>query len=153
LPEASLQLSLYSQFTPEELEKKSVTPPYFIESALDGDFKSQTVTTDVSPFIARFNPDMTNMIKTGKPSQTEDLEPKNLFIMLGSSKGKQEVKKNISSPEAYNKTEKAQGQEEQQKVFTMRGSLKEKEESRYNATSPQQPMNTPIQNTPSPSNP
>jgi Flp pilus assembly protein CpaB len=148
-----LQLSLYSQFTPEELEKKSVTPPYFIESAMDGDFQSQTVTTDVSSFIARFNPDMTNMIKTGKPSQTEDLEPKNLFIMLGSSKGKQEVKKNISSPEAYNKTEKAQGQEEQQKVFTMRGSLKEKEESRYNATSPQQPINTPIQNTPSPSNP
>jgi Flp pilus assembly protein CpaB len=131
-----LQLSLYSQFTPEELEKKSVTPPYFIESAIDGDFQSQTVTTDVSPFIARFKPDLTKTIKTGKPSQTEDSKPKNLFIMLGSSKGKQEVKKDISSPETPNKTENAQDQET---IFMMRGSAKGKQEGSQDISSPVNP--------------
>jgi|GEM_PF-5935447 Flp pilus assembly protein CpaB len=131
-----LQLSLYSQFTPEELEKKSVTPPYFIESAIDGDFQSQTVTTDVSPFIARFKPDLTKTIKTGKPSQTEDSESKNLFIMLGSSKGKQEVKKDISSPETPNKTENAQDQET---IFMMRGSAKGKQEGSQDISSPVNP--------------
>jgi Flp pilus assembly protein CpaB len=114
-----LQLSLYSQFTPEELEKKSVTPPYFIESAMDGDFQSQTVTTDVSSFIARFKPDLTKTIKTGKPSQT--VEDENLFIMLGSAKGKQEVKKYISSPESHNKAQNIESQLEQARVFMMRG--------------------------------
>lgn len=131
-----LQLSLYSQFTPEELEKKSVTPPYFIESAIDGDFQSQTVTTDLSSFIARFKPDLTKTIKTGKPSQTEDSKPKNLFIMLGSSKGKQEVKKDISSPETPNKTENAQDQET---IFMMRGSAKGKQEGSQDISSPVNP--------------
>ena len=131
-----LQLSLYSQFTPEELEKKSVTPPYFIESAMNGDFQSQTVTTDVSSFIARFKPDLTKTIKTGKPSQTEDSESKNLFIMLGSAKGKQEVKKNISSPETPNKTETAQDQET---IFMMRGSAKGKQEGSQDISSPVNP--------------
>jgi hypothetical protein len=130
-----LQLSLYSQYTPEELEKKSVTPPYFIESALDGDFKSQTVTTDVSPFIARFNPDLTKTIKTGKPSKTNDVEDQNLFIMLGSSKGKQEIKKNISASETQN----AQDQEDQEKIFMMRGSDKGKQEGSNNISSPTNP--------------
>jgi hypothetical protein len=129
-----LQLSLYSQFTPEELEKKSVTPPYFIESALDGDFKSQTVTTDVSSFISRFRPDLTKTIKAGKPSQTGDSE--NLFIMLGSAKGKQEVKKDISSPETPNKTENAQDQET---IFMMRGSAKGKQEGSQDISSPVNP--------------
>jgi Flp pilus assembly protein CpaB len=132
-----LQLSLYSQFTPEELEKKSVTPPYFIESAMDGDFQSQTVTTDVSSFIARFKPDLTKTIKTGKPSQTGENE--NLFIMLGSAKGKQETKKDISSPETHNKTENAQDQEEQEKVFMMRGSAKGKQEESKNLSAPVNP--------------
>jgi Flp pilus assembly protein CpaB len=131
-----LQLSLYSQFTPEELEKKSVTPPYFIESAIDGDFQSQTVTTDLSSFIARFKPDLTKTIRTGKPSQTEDSESKNLFIMLGSSKGKQEVKKDISSPETPNKTENAQDQET---IFMMRGSAKGKQEGSQDISSPVNP--------------
>jgi Flp pilus assembly protein CpaB len=131
-----LQLSLYSQYTPEELEKKSVTPPYFIESALDGDFKSQTVTTDISPFIAKFNPDLTKTIKTGKPSKTNDVEDQNLFIMLGSSKGKQEIKKNISSPETPNNTENAQDQET---IFMMRGSAKGKQERSNNISSPTNP--------------
>ncbi len=132
-----LQLSLYSQFTPEELEKKSVTAPYFIESAMDGDFQSQTVTTDVSSFIARFKPDLTKTIKTGKPSQTGENE--NLFIMLGSAKGKQETKKDISSPETHNKTENAQDQEEQEKVFMMRGSAKGKQEESKNLSAPVNP--------------
>ena len=132
-----LQLSLYSQFTPEELEKKSVTPPYFLESAMDGDFESQTVTTDVSSFIARFKPDLTKTIKTGKPSQTGENE--NLFIMLGSAKGKQETKKDISSPETHNKTENAQDQEEQEKVFMMRGSAKGKQEESKNLSAPVNP--------------
>ena len=134
-----LQLSLYNQYTPEELEKKSVTAPYFIESALDGDFKSQTVTTDISPFIARFNPDLTNTIKSGKPSEKKDVEDQNLFIMLGSSKGKQEVKKNISSPETHNKIENAQDQENQEKIFMMRGSAKGKQEGSNNIPSPANP--------------
>jgi Flp pilus assembly protein CpaB len=129
-----LQLSLYSQFTPEELEKKSVTPPYFIESAMDGDFESQTVTTDVSSFIARFKPDLTKTIKTGKPSQTGENE--NLFIMLGSAKGKQETKKDISSPETPNKTENAQDQET---IFMMRGSAKGKQEGSQDISSPVNP--------------
>ena len=132
-----LQLSLYSQFTPEELEKKSVTPPYFLESAMDGDFESQTVTTDVSSFIARFKPDLTKTIKTGKPSQTGENE--NLFIMLGSAKGKQETKKDISSPETHNKTENAQDQEEQEKVFMMRGSAQGKQEESKNLSAPVNP--------------
>jgi Flp pilus assembly protein CpaB len=125
-----LQLSLYNQFTPEEIEKKSVTPPYFIESALDGDFKSQTVTTDVSSFISRFRPDLTKTIKEGKPSQTadEETESKNIFIMLGSSKGKQEIQKNISSPEAHSKTQNVQNTPGETRVFTMRGSSNGKEE-------------------------
>ena len=132
-----LQLSLYSQFTPEELEKKSVTAPYFIESAMDGDFQSQTVTTDISSFIARFKPDLTKTIKTGKSSQTGENE--NLFIMLGSAKGKQETKKDISSPETHNKTENAQDQEEQEKVFMMRGSAKGKQEESKNLSAPVNP--------------
>ena len=132
-----LQLSLYSQFTPEELEKKSVTAPYFIESAMDGDFQSQTVTTDISSFIARFKPDLTKTIKTGKPSQTGENE--NLFIMLGSAKGKQEVKKDISSPETHNKTENAQDQEEQEKVFMMRGSAQGKQEESKDLSAPVNP--------------
>jgi Flp pilus assembly protein CpaB len=131
-----LQLSLYTQYTTEEIEKKSITPPYFIESALDGDFKSQTVTTDISPFIARFNPDLTNTIKTGKPSKTKDVEDQNMFIMLGSSKGKQEIKKNISAPETQNKTQNAQDQE---KIFMMRGSAKGKQEGSNNISSPTNP--------------
>jgi Flp pilus assembly protein CpaB len=129
-----LQLSLYSQYTPEDIEKKSVTPPYFIESAIDGDFQSQTVTTDVSSFIAKFKPDLTKTIRTGKPSQTGDSE--NLFIMLGSAKGKQEVKKNISSPETPNKTENAQNQET---IFMMRGSTKGKQEGSQDISSPVNP--------------
>ena len=132
-----LQLSLYSQFTPEELEKKSVTPPYFIESAMDGDFESQTVTTDVSSFIARFKPNLTKTIKTGQPSQTG--ESGNLFIMLGSPKGKQEVKKDISSPEANTKTKNAQDQEEQEKVFMMRGSAKGSQEESKDLSAPVNP--------------
>ena len=132
-----LQLSLYSQFTPEELEKKSVTAPYFIESAMDGDFQSQTVTTDVSSFIARFKPDLTKTIETGKPSQTGENEK--LFIMLGSAKGTQETKKDISSPETHNKTENAQDQEEQEKVFMMRGSAKGKQEESKNLSAPVNP--------------
>jgi Flp pilus assembly protein CpaB len=145
-----LQLSLYSQFTPEELEKKSVTPPYFIESALDGDFKSQTVTTDVSLFIAKFKPDLTKTIKTGKPYKTEDAENQNMFILLGSSKGKQEIKKDISSPRPYNKTTDAQNQQEQENILMVRGSSKGNDEIRKDISSPQQPMNTPIQNAPYP---
>ena len=132
-----LQLSLYSQFTPEELEKKSVTAPYFLESAMDGDFQSQTVTTDISSFIARFKPDLTKTIKTGKPSQTGENEK--LFIMLGSAKGKQETKKDISSPETHNKTENAQDQEEQEKVFMLRGSAKGKQEESKNLSAPVNP--------------
>jgi Flp pilus assembly protein CpaB len=134
-----LQLSLYSQYSPEDLEKKSVTPPYFIESALDGDFQSQTVTTDVSPFIAKFNPNLTKTIKTGKPSKTEDAENQNMFIMLGSSKGKQEVKKVISSPETNNKTENAQDQEEQEKVLMVRGSAKGSQEESKDLSAPVNP--------------
>jgi Flp pilus assembly protein CpaB len=142
-----LQLSLYSQFTPEELEKKSVTPPYFIESALDGDFKSQTVTTDVSSFISRFRPDLTKTIKAGKPSETaEDEETKNnLFILLGSSKGKQEIQKNISSPKTHNKNQNTENQPEQARVFMMRGASNGKEEG---STGMQN-----IPSTPSPVNP
>ncbi|MFM7622361.1 MAG: Flp pilus assembly protein CpaB, partial [Alphaproteobacteria bacterium] len=131
-----LQLSLYSQYTPEELEKKSVTAPYFIESALDGDFKSQTVTTDVSSFIAQFQPDLKAAVKAGKPSQTADEESDNLFIMLGSSKGKQETKKDISS--AQKNIPDAQNQDET-KVFTVRGSSKGKQEESKDLSAPVNP--------------
>lgn len=132
-----LQLSLYSQYTPEELEKKSVTAPYFIESAMDGDFKSQTVTTDVSSLIAQFKPDLTAAVKAGKPSQTADEEESdNLFIMLGSSKGKQETKKDISS--AQKNIPDAQNQDET-KVFTVRGSSKGKQEESKDLSAPVNP--------------
>ena len=132
-----LQLSLYSQFTPEELEKKSVTPPYFIESAMDGDFQSQTVTTDVSSFIARFKPDLTKTIKSGKPSQTGDSE--NLFLMLGSAKGKQETKKELSYPEIPTPDATAQPTADSEKVFMLRGSAKGKQEESKDLSTPVNP--------------
>lgn len=132
-----LQLSLYSQFTPEELEKKSVTPPYFIESAIDGDFQSQTVTTDLSSFIARFKPDLTKTIRTGKPSQTGDSE--NLFVMLGSSNGKKETKKELSSPEIPTPNASAQPTADSEKVFMLRGSAKGKQEGSKDISSPVNP--------------
>ena len=132
-----LQLSLYSQFSPEELEKKSVTPPYFIESAMDGDFESQTVTTDVSSFIARFKPDLTKTIKSGKPSQTGDSE--NLFLMLGSAKGKQETKKELSSPEIPTPDATAQPTADSEKVFMLRGSAKGKQEESKDLSAPVNP--------------
>ena len=132
-----LQLSLYSQFTPEELEKKSVTPPYFIESAMDGDFESQTVTTDVSSFIARFKPDLTKTIKSGKPSQTGDSE--NLFLMLGSAKGKQETKKELSYPEIPTPDATAQPTADSEKVFMLRGSAKGKQEESKDLSTPVNP--------------
>jgi Flp pilus assembly protein CpaB len=132
-----LQLSLYSQFTPEELEKKSVTPPYFIESAMDGDFQSQTVTTDVSSFIARFKPDLTKTIKSGKPSQTGDSE--NLFLMLGSAKGKQETKKELSYPEIPTPDATAQPTADSEKVFMLRGSAKGKQEESKDLSAPVNP--------------
>ena len=132
-----LQLSLYSQFSPEELEKKSVTPPYFIESAMDGDFQSQTVTTDVSSFIARFKPDLTKTIKSGKPSQTGDSE--NLFLMLGSAKGKQETKKELSYPEIPTPDATAQPTADSEKVFMLRGSAKGKQEESKDLSAPVNP--------------
>ncbi len=132
-----LQLSLYSQFSPEELEKKSVTPPYFIESAMDGDFESQTVTTDVSSFIARFKPDLTKTIKSGKPSQTGDSE--NLFLMLGSAKGKQETKKELSYPEIPTPDATAQPTADSEKVFMLRGSAKGKQEESKDLSAPVNP--------------
>ncbi len=133
-----LQLSLYSQFTPEELEKKSVTPPYFIESAMDGDFQSQTTTTDVSSFIARYRPDLTKTVQAGKPSKTGDSQ--DLFIMLGSSRGgKQETKKEISSPEIPEQEASAQSPAESDKVFMMRGSAKGKQEESKERSAPANP--------------
>ena len=133
-----LQLSLYNQFTPEELEKKSVTPPYFIESAMDGDFQSQTTTTDVSSFIARFRPDLSKTVQAGKPSKTGDSQ--DLFIMLGSSRGgKQETKKEISSPEIPEQEASAQSPADSDKVFMMRGSAKGKQEESKALSAPANP--------------
>jgi hypothetical protein len=56
--------------------------------------------------------------------------------MLGSAKGKQEVKKDISSPETPNKTENAQDQET---IFMMRGSAKGKQEGSQDISSPVNP--------------
>jgi hypothetical protein len=73
-----------------------------------------------------------------------------MFILLGSSKGKQEIKKDISSPKPYNKTTDAQNQQEQENILMVRGSSKGNDEIRKDISSPQQPMNTPIQNAPYP---
>jgi hypothetical protein len=56
--------------------------------------------------------------------------------MLGSAKGKQETKKNISSPETPNKTENAKDQET---IFMMRGSAKGKQEGSQDISSPVNP--------------
>jgi Flp pilus assembly protein CpaB len=92
-----LQLALYSNYSPEEIEKKSSAAPYFIESAFDGDFKSETNTTDVSPFIAKFKPDLSTTLATGKPVKNE--EDKKLFIFQGAPGGGRQNNKDLSTPE------------------------------------------------------
>ena len=103
-----LQLSIYDRFTPEEIEKKSTTAPYFIESAFNGDFKSQTVTNDVSPFISKFKPELDKVIKTGLQAKEADgnkaeEEKQKLYILRGSKGGSKEDRKEISQTQSTQK--------------------------------------------------